>query len=116
MPVEARERPGGIFLVRITNRLQYAEFASIQDSVRELIQKLGKIKLLVVLDEFEGWERSDNWGDLSFEEQWDARIEKMAIVGEASRKDEVLIFVGKPFRPVVVEYFETVTAALAWLA
>ena len=118
MPVDVVEEPGRLLRVRITGRLQYAEFSRLQVVLEDVIRRLGKVKILIALDGFEGWEASGGWEDSSFQEQHDEDIEKMAFVGDPQWKEEMFAFTAKPFRPVAIEYFDPaeMEQARAWLS
>jgi hypothetical protein len=75
------------------------------------------MRLLVLTDDFQGWEQAGDWGDLSFMLQNDPFMEKMAIVGDKKWQDLAVIFAGKGFRHCLVEYFppEEAAKAQAWL-
>jgi SpoIIAA-like len=60
---------------------------------------------LVILEGFEGWERHEDWGDVSFMMDEAQHIEKMAIVGDEKWRDHALAFTAKGFRPTVIEFF-----------
>ena len=64
-----------------------------------------KIRALVILDDFLGWEKGSGWEDTSFADEHDSNIEKMAIVGPEEWRDWVYAFAGKGFRAVAIEYF-----------
>ena len=48
---------------------------------------------------FAGWERHEDWGDVSFMTEQGQHIEKMAIVGDEKWRDDALAFTAKGFRP-----------------
>ena len=86
-------------------------------SVEEIIKKIGHLKILVVTEGFDGWEKSQGWGDWSFADRNDSFIEKIAIVGDEKWRDLVFAFSGKGFRPFAIEYFDSGQEASArqWL-
>ena len=54
--------------------------------------RVGPVRLLFVLDGFEGWEPRDNWSDLTFYVKHGDRIERIAIVGDERWRSESLMF------------------------
>jgi len=106
-----------IAIFRISGKLRLDEFEAAQRKCEEIIKKIGHIKILVVTEEFDGWGKSEGWGDWSFADRNDSFIEKIAIVGDEEWRDLVFAFSGKGFRPVDIEYFDTgrETAARQWL-
>ncbi len=64
-----------------------------------------KVKILVLAEEFSGWGKEGDWGDLTFMYEHDAHIEKIAVVAEGKWKDQILMFVGAGRRQASVEFF-----------
>jgi len=81
------------------------------------IKRLGKIKLLLIVEDFQGWESGVDWGDMSFMLEHDENIEKMAIVGDEDLKDEFFAFAAQPLRTTQIEYFapSRLAEAEAWV-
>ena len=91
----------------ITGKLRLDEFQAAQRKCEEIINKVGQVKILAITSNFEGWEKSEGWGDWSFADKNDPYIKKIAIVGDEQWKDLAIAFSGKGLRPVEIEYFET---------
>jgi hypothetical protein len=98
--------------------LRKSELEQVLQAASEAIQRDGKIKLLFVLDHFEGWETDADWGDMNFYLKHDKDIEMIAIVGKDQWRDHSLMFAGAGLRKADVEYFTLYESdrALAWLA
>jgi hypothetical protein len=107
----------GILTVRITGRLTHSELTAAQTSAAEILRKEGAMRILVIADNFQGWERAGDWGDVSFQMDNDARIEKMAVVGDKKWEELALAFTAKGLRPFPIEYFQPadMASARAWL-
>ena len=45
------------------------------------------MRLLVVLDQFDGWDGLSNWSDLTFFARYGDNIERIAIVGDPRWRD-----------------------------
>jgi hypothetical protein len=108
----------GILTVKITGRLTQPELAAAQKAAAEVLQQQGKGRVLVITENFQGWERGGDWGDQSFQLEHDAHIEKMAIVGDKKWEDLALVFASKGLRSFAIEYFPPahLAQARAWLA
>ena len=97
---------------------------TIEDS-REVETKAGaeidgsqKVKLLVLAEEFSGWGKEGDWGDMTFFiEKGKPYIEKIAIVANDKWKDQMLMFAGAGFREGEVKFFSDGKAedARRWL-
>jgi hypothetical protein len=108
---------GPIISVKISGELDRSEVSQIQAVALKAIQRWGKISALFALDDFLGWKREGNWGDISFMTQHDQNITKIAVVGEEQWRDLICAFLAKGFRGAAVEYFvpTDLAKARAWL-
>jgi len=118
MPVEVIDASGTLLQAKVRGMLQRAEYDRMLQLARDIIKREGKMRVLVLLDGFEGWERHRDWGDVSFAIQEGRNIEKMAIVGDEKWRDETLAFTAAGFRPTAIEFFAASRLADArrWLA
>ncbi len=103
--------------VRISDRMQVSDQRDLQADAAQRIAKGGEIRLLVRLEDFQGWQRDQGWDDIGFLMEHGDDIVKMAIVGDLRWKDDVFLFVGKGYRSTQIEYFapEELTQAEAWV-
>ncbi len=109
----------GILTVKISGKLMRAELAAVQKQAGEILRQEGRMPILILTEDFQGWgPGGDEWGDISFQDQHDQFIERLAIVGEEEWADLALIFVSKGLRRFPVEYFPPadLAKARAWLA
>jgi len=118
MSAEIVNVSGGVLTLKVSGKLTQTELATVQKATGEIIGKGGKLRILVLTENFTGWERGGEWGDFSFQAEHDAGIERMAIVGDRKWEDLALMFTAKGLRTFPIEYFEhaQVAAARAWLA
>ena len=91
--------------VSISDRMRPSDQAALQAGAAVLIARGQKIRLLVRLENFLGWERGKEWEDVGFLMEHGNDIEKMAIVGEECWKEDAFLFVGKGFRATEIEFF-----------
>jgi len=117
MPIKWELDTNNLGVFTVSGKLSTAELQQAQSQAETIIQKLGEIKILVILDNFDGWEKAEGWSDFSFAERNDQYIDKFAIVGDKKWEDLVLAFTLKGLRPFPIEYFTTgdVTEAQQWL-
>lgn len=92
----------------------YDEFAPEFDA---LIRRRGKVRLLVVMTDFEGWDLEGVWEDSKFAYQHYRDIERIAVVGD-SRWEAWMTLFCRPFTTAKVRYFEAGDSddARRWLA
>src|SRR5262249_33557109 len=102
---------------KIRGMLKKVEYDRIIQTAKEALAREGKVRALVFLEGFEGWERHEGWGNVSFMMEQGRNIEKMAIVGDEKWKDDAVAFTAKGFRPTVIEFFPAsrVDAARIWV-
>jgi hypothetical protein len=118
MGAEIADISNGILTWRVTGELTHAEFTAAQKQAAGIIQRQGKVRFLVLVENFAGTDQAGNWGDISFQAENDPFIEKIAIVGDKKWEDLALLFTGKGIRRVPIEYFSggDVAKAKAWVA
>ena len=116
MSYEIVDNSDGILTLRVSGKLTFAEYQEGQRKAAEIMRQQGKMRGLVLLENFLGTEKEGNWGDISFAMEFDKYIEKMAFVGKKELEGQVLLFTGKGVRKVPIEFFETADLAKAWLA
>lgn len=90
---------------RIRDLMQIADQKMLESVARELIGKGKKVRLLAILENFKGWEKSEAWGDYGFMAEHGDAIVKMAIVGDARWKEKTFLFVGEGLRSTEIEFF-----------
>ena len=117
MGAEILNHAAGVLTLKVSGTLTQPELAKLQADAAGIFGKIGKWRVLVLTEDFAGWERGETWNDFSFSDH-DASIEKMAIVGDRKWAEQALMFTAKGLRPFSIEYFEPAqtAAARAWLA
>ncbi|HEY6363779.1 MAG TPA: STAS/SEC14 domain-containing protein [Candidatus Binatia bacterium] len=118
MPVEISDASGKLLQLKVRGMLKKADHERIIQIAKAAIERVGKVRALIILEAFEGWEQHEAWGDVSFMMEEGQHIEKMAIVGDEKWKDDALAFTAKGFRPTTIEFFGTarLNEARTWLA
>jgi hypothetical protein len=107
-----------ILCFKVTGTLTRAEVGQLQATTASSIMNWGKVSALVILEDFRGWQKGPGWDDLSFANEHDRNIEKMAIVGPEQWRDLACVFAGKGLRSVEVDYFlpSQLEQARKWLS
>ena len=118
MAVEVLESTGNLIAIRISSKLKREEFTRLQGLFLEAAKSRRKFGLLVILEDFDGWEEKDNWDSVPFHLEYDEQVEKIAIVGEMKWEDLFAAFLGKGLRSVPIRHFPPagLEAARAWLS
>ena len=103
--------------VRIHGVMRLADMEAIQSLSGDLIGQGKKPRCLILVEDFQGWDKQDDWNDIGFFVEHGDDIAKMAIVGEERWKDNIYLFVGKGLRKTEIEFFPASARqeAEAWL-
>ncbi len=107
-----------LLVLRITGELKKSELDAAQTEFVRTIKDTGPVKLLVMLENFTGWERTEDWGDTDFFFSHRNDFEKIAVVGDPKWEAQVLAFTGAGLRKGPVKMFPEAgeSEARAWLA
>jgi hypothetical protein len=118
MPAQIQRLANDTYVLRLSGLVKKSEFGNVQNKTAADINQGAKPRILAILENFEGWERGAEWGDLSFLFSHGNEIEKIAIVGEPRLEGEALAFAGAGFRRAPVKFFSTgqESQARTWLA
>jgi hypothetical protein len=113
MACEIFKTDGPVLHIRIKGVMQFADQQALQAAAKKLIAKGLKPRVLVIAENFQGWEKGADWGDVSFLTDYGDDIVKMAIVGDEKWKEQVFMFTAKGLRKTAIEYFSPTALAQA---
>jgi len=118
MPAEMKYEGTGLWVLRISGRLKRSEFGAEQEALAAHIDTGSKPRLLVLLENFEGWEHGADWNDLDFLFLHADKISRIAIVAEPRWETLALAFAGAGVRRAPVKFFspDELEQARSWLA
>ncbi|MGZ8218345.1 STAS/SEC14 domain-containing protein [Methylomagnum sp.] len=115
MACEIIKVEGDLVTVRIGGVMRLKEQQAVQRAAADIIGTRGKVRALVLAENFQGWSREDDWSDVGFLMEYGDAMAKLAIVGEERWKDDAFAFAGKGFRETEIEFFPTAALAEAEL-
>ena len=117
MSANLEQQSDRLFLLRVSAELKKSELDAIQS---EIVAKMTArpVQLLVILENFTGWERNDDWGDTDFFFSHRDDFGKIAVVGDPVWEAQVLAFTGAGIRKGPVKFFPETGEqdARVWLA
>jgi hypothetical protein len=118
MSLKIQYQPNDVCVLRISGILKQSEFSAEQNALGRRIETGSNPRLLVILENFEGWERGADWNDLDFLLSYSHKITKIAIVAEPHWETLALAFAGAGVRRAQVKFFplNEVEQARSWLA
>jgi hypothetical protein len=107
---------GQVLKVQITGKLHKEDYQQFVPLTEDLIKRHGKLRLLVTLDDFHGWDAGALWEDVKFDLKHFNDIEQLAIVGQSKWEERMATFC-KPFTTAKIRFFQEtqMEAAAAWL-
>lgn len=117
MSAKLKQHDDRLLVLRVSGELKKSELDAAQSAFVGRIA--GRtVKLLVLLKNFTGWERSEAWGDTDFFFSHRNDLEKIAVVGNPRWEAPVLAFAGAGLRQGPMKLFPETSEseARAWLA
>ena len=111
---------GNVYTIRLTGLLKKSELDTMQAAAATMLDADPNlsIKLMVVVANFEGWERGANWDDMTFYTKYGDKITRMAIVADPKLQPSLKMFSGAGFRSAPVKFFppNQLEDARIWIA
>ena len=74
MGVEILDASGHLLTFRVVGKLKKSELDRMQGSLIDIIERHGQARLLVMAEDFQGWDEESDWGDISFQVNYDRYI------------------------------------------
>ncbi len=105
MSITFTKESDDLFVISVQGVFTFDDLKEVEEKACEQIDRNKKTKLLVLAEEFSGWGKEGDWGDLTFMYEYDSCIEKIAVVAEANWKDEMLMYLGAGRRKAQVKFF-----------
>ena len=117
MSVTIEQGEGDLRVMRITGLLKKSELDAVLATEERQWRPTTRVKVLVIVEDFKGWERGADWGDVGFFFEHDHQIEKIAIVSDPKWEVQTLAFAGAGVRRGQVKFFpkDQMALARAWL-
>lgn len=118
MPVAISPAEGGRTMeVTISGKLHHADYERFVPIIERSIAESGKLRALVRMEDFHGWDAAALWDDLKFDVKHFRDIERLALVGDKQWEKGMASFC-KPFTTAEVRFFEPfeIEAARAWIS
>lgn len=117
MAATLQQEPNGIWTLRVTGTLRKSELDAAQTAAIKRLGPDAVARVLVIAEDFLGWQRGEDWGDLTFFLEHGDKIEKIALVADPRWEDQLRAFAGGGFRKAPVRFFPEaqLAEARAWL-
>jgi hypothetical protein len=105
-----------VLRIDLHGKLSRADYEKFVPETERLIGQYGKIRILVTMHDFHGWDAGALWQDIKWDLKHFNHVERLAIVGEKTWHKWMTSFC-KPFTTATVRYFtfDQLNAAQEWL-
>jgi SpoIIAA-like len=106
-----------VLAFKMSGKLHDGDYKTFVPMIDAAIARLGKVRLLALFHDFQGWDLHALWDDTKFATTHCTKIERIALVGDKTW-EKWMAKVCKPFTMAKLRYFDVseMDAALAWLA
>ena len=112
-PIEVSTENGGkLLVIRLSGKLHKKDYRHFVPIIENAVRKEGKVRMLVEMHNFHGWDAGGLWEDLKFDVKHFNDIERLAIVGE-SRWENLMASFCTPFTTATIRYFPSDKSAEA---
>ena len=117
MPIALHHEEDNTYRLEFSGRLESADYSRVEGELSAIVGEAGTVKLLCLLDEFEGFGRNVGSG-LSFYATHGDQITRIAIVGTERWRQQAMMFAVAGLRKAPVQFFLDTDLAKAreWLA
>jgi hypothetical protein len=116
MAILTQPRGGNLVEIEMSGKLHREDYEHFMIEFDRLVKTLGKLRVLIVMKNFEGWDISAAWEDMKFGAKHYSSMERIAIVGD-KMWEMIMAKFWSPFTKAKVHYFDKdhVTQAQQWL-
>lgn len=117
MTVESMDLADDLHIVQVRGTLGVDQLRQLRARLERAAMQVRPLRVLVVLRDFAGWERSAGWGEVDDLAMPDEHLRRIAVVGEPRWREQTLLFMASELRAVPIEYFAppALDDALRWL-
>jgi len=92
MSVSFTKESENLFVVSIEGVLTFDELKEIENKFTAAIDRSRKIKGLILAENFSGWAKEGDWGNLEFMLKNDPYIQKIAVVAKTRRRRTIFLY------------------------
>ena len=116
MAIEIDDSDARYVGIKLSGKLTAADYEHFVPAVEAIVKERGRVRLLLEMHDFHGWELAAAWEDTKFGMRHYHDIERMAMVGDKAWEKGMAMFC-KPFTKAAINYFDLseADAARAWI-
>ena len=117
MSVDVREKNAGKVLeLQASGKLTHEDFQYFVPVFERLVKQQGKIRVLLEMADFHGWDVGAVWDEIKFDLRHFRDIERLAMVGDKGWERGMCLFC-RPFTTAKIRYFTraAINEARSWI-
>jgi hypothetical protein len=95
----------GLLTVKVSGKLTAENYETFVPKVEEMIERNGKLRIMLLMENFHGWNAGALWEDTKFAMKHFNDIERLAMVGDKKWEKGMATFC-KPFTRAKIQYFD----------
>ena len=117
MPIKWALEPNKMLILHVSGKITPSEVTTVQSDITPILMGRGVERILILLEDFEGWDSAPGWEDTSMADVSDQYISRIAVVGDEKWHEQALLYLLADLRPVDITYFSRAdeVAARLWL-
>jgi hypothetical protein len=104
---------GKIIGFKFSGKLHDEDYRIFVPAIEAAIQANGPVRLLILLEDFHGWDLRAAWDDFKFDVKHFKDVERIAMVGD-KKWEQWITALAKPFTAATVMYFDRAQLDDAW--
>jgi hypothetical protein len=90
--------------IRLSGKIKREDYDRYVPQIEQIIAQRGKVRALVIMEDFHGWDAAGLWQDIKFDWKHFSDFERIAFVGEKTWEKGMSKFC-KPFTTAEIRYF-----------
>ncbi len=116
MPIVITEVSDDLIEVKMSGKLHKGDYDEFVPGIEAIIERAGKVRFLMIMEDFHGWDMAAVWEDTKFDMKHHSDIARLAMVGDA-KWEEWMAKVCRPFVGANIKYFDIseLDAAREWI-
>lgn len=116
MSLHLKTQDGKILELTVSGQFVDNDFKKLESTFQRLAKQQGKIRVLLQMIDFHGWDGVALWDEVKFDVKHFGEIERLAMVGDKQWEKFLSAFC-RPFTTAHVRYFDkgAITEARIWL-
>ena len=117
MPYTVIDKTPNYSHIQIQGVFSVQDLLALQASARADLEQSHCFRVLVELQDFNGWSHEPDWENTGFLPVSENQFSRIAFVGDSSWQDDVFMFTGQPMRTHQIAFFtpDQFEQAKAWL-